>query len=151
MKGLIQRVSEASVTVDGEKISAIGPGLLLLLGVERDDTQNEARDLCRKILSYRVFPDEQGRMNVNVQDSGGSLLIVPQFTLAADTGSGTRPGFSLAAEPEVANSMYQYFVAQARGELGESRVGEGQFGADMKVALVNDGPVTFMLETGKKG
>src|SRR5690554_6959601 len=105
MKGLIQRVSEASVTVNGEKISAIGPGLLLLLGVEKDDTQNEARDLCRKILSYRVFPDEQGRMNVNVQDSGGSLLIVPQFTLAADTGSGTRPGFSLAAAPDVANSL----------------------------------------------
>ncbi|HBM50564.1 MAG TPA: D-tyrosyl-tRNA(Tyr) deacylase, partial [Marinobacter sp.] len=107
MKGLIQRVSEASVTVDGEKISAIGPGLLLLLGVEKDDAQNEARDLCRKILSYRVFPDEQGRMNVNVQDSGGSLLIVPQFTLAADTGSGTRPGFSLAAAPDMANSLYQ--------------------------------------------
>ena len=151
MKGLIHRVSEASVTVNGEKISAIGPGLLLLLGVEKDDTQNEARDLCRKILSYRVFPDEQGRMNVNVQDSGGSLLIVPQFTLAADTGSGTRPGFSLAAPPDMANSLYQNFVAQARAELGESRVGEGQFGADMKVALVNDGPVTFMLETGKKG
>ncbi len=151
MKGLVQRVSEASVTVNGEKISAIGPGLLLLLGVEKDDTQNEARDLCRKILSYRVFPDEQGRMNVNVQDSGGSLLIVPQFTLAADTGSGTRPGFSLAAAPDMANSLYQNFVAQARAELGESRVGEGQFGADMKVALVNDGPVTFMLETGKKG
>ena len=107
--------------------------------------------MCRKILSYRVFPDEQGRMNVNVQDSGGSLLIVPQFTLAADTGSGTRPGFSLAAAPDMANSLYQNFVAQARAELGESRVGEGQFGADMKVALVNDGPVTFMLETGKKG
>lgn len=151
MKGLIQRVSEASVTVDGEKISAIGPGLLLLLGVEKDDAQNEARDLCRKILSYRVFPDEQGRMNVNVQDSGGSLLIVPQFTLAADTGSGTRPGFSLAAAPDMANSLCQNFVARARAELGESRVGEGQFGADMKVALVNDGPVTFMLETGKKG
>ena len=151
MKGLIQRVSEASVTVNGEKVSAIGPGLLLLLGVEKDDTQNEARDLCRKILSYRVFPDEQGRMNVNVQDSGGSLLIVPQFTLAADTDSGTRPGFSLAAAPDVAKSLYQNFVALARAELGERRVGEGQFGADMKVALVNDGPVTFMLQTGKKG
>lgn len=151
MKGLIQRVSEASVTVNGEKISAIGPGLLLLLGVEKGDTQNEARDLCRKILSYRVFPDEQGRMNVNVQDSGGSLLIVPQFTLAADTGSGTRPGFSLAAAPDMASSLYQNFVARARAELGESRVGEGRFGADMKVALVNDGPVTFMLETGRKG
>lgn len=146
MKGLIQRVTQASVAVDGQQISAIGPGLLLLLGVERNDTVKEAKDLCRKILSYRVFPDEQGRMNVNVQDSGGSLLVVPQFTLAADTSSGTRPGFSLAAAPDTANTLYQEFVAQAKTELGDSRVGEGEFGADMKVSLLNDGPVTFMLE-----
>ncbi|XKH00005.1 D-tyrosyl-tRNA(Tyr) deacylase [Marinobacter nauticus] len=147
MKGLIQRVTQASVVVDDQQISAIGPGLLLLLGVERNDTVKEAKDLCRKILSYRVFPDERGRMNVNVQDSGGSLLVVPQFTLAADTSSGTRPGFSLAAAPDTANALYQDFVAQAKADLGDARVGEGEFGADMKVSLLNDGPVTFMLET----
>ncbi|CCG94130.1 MULTISPECIES: D-aminoacyl-tRNA deacylase [Marinobacter] len=151
MKGLIQRVSEASVAVDGETIARIGPGLLLLLGVERNDTLNEAKELCRKILSYRVFPDEQGRMNVNVQDAGGSLLVVPQFTLAADTSSGTRPGFSLAAAPELANRLYGDFVAEASGLLGAGRVGTGEFGADMKVALINDGPVTFMLESGQRG
>jgi len=150
MKGLIQRVSQASVVVDGQQISAIGPGLLLLLGVEKDDSLKEAKELCRKILSYRIFPDEQGRMNINVQSSGGSLLVVPQFTLAADTGSGTRPGFSSAAAPDLANNLYREFVALAEGELGAGRVGEGEFGADMKVSLVNDGPVTFMLETGGK-
>jgi len=150
MKGLIQRVSQASVVVDGQQISAIGPGLLLLLGVEKDDSLKEAKELCRKILSYRIFPDEQGRMNINVQSSGGSLLIVPQFTLAADTGSGTRPGFSRAATPEMANSLYREFVALAESELGADRVGEGEFGADMKVSLINDGPVTFMLEAAGK-
>ncbi|MBN7770591.1 D-tyrosyl-tRNA(Tyr) deacylase [Marinobacter daepoensis] len=150
MKGLIQRVSEASVAVSGETVGRIGPGLLLLLGVEKGDALNEAKDLCRKILSYRVFPDEQGRMNVSVLDSGGSLLVVPQFTLAADTSSGTRPGFSLAAAPGPANQLYREFVVLARQALGDARVGTGEFGADMKVALVNDGPVTFMLETGRK-
>ena len=150
MKGLIQRVTNASVAVDGQQISAIGPGLLLLLGVEKNDTIKEAKELCRKILTYRIFPDEQGRMNVNVQDFGGSLLVVPQFTLAADTSSGTRPGFSLAAAPAVAKQLYLDFVAEAGEILGEARVGEGEFGADMKVSLLNDGPVTFMLETGGK-
>ncbi len=151
MKGLIQRVSQASVVVDGQQVSAIGSGLLLLLGVEKGDSLQEAKDLCRKILSYRVFSDEQGRMNVNVQNSGGSVLVVPQFTLAADTGSGTRPGFSQAAAPELANNLYREFVTLAQNELGDGRVGEGEFGADMKVSLVNDGPVTFMLEVkGKK-
>lgn len=150
MKGLIQRVSEASVTVNGQQIASIGPGLLLLLGVEKDDSLIEAKGLCRKILSYRIFPDEQGRMNVNVQDSGGSVLIVPQFTLAADTGSGTRPGFSRAATPEQAEALYRDFLAEARNHMGAERVGEGKFGADMKVALVNDGPVTFLLEACRK-
>lgn len=150
MKGLIQRVSEASVIVDGNQIAGIGKGLLLLLGVERNDAPDEARDLCRKILSYRVFPDEQGRMNVNVQDSGGSVLVVPQFTLAADTSSGTRPGFSRAAAPDRANSLFEEFVVQVKSVLGDERVGKGRFGADMKVALVNDGPVTFLLETGRQ-
>jgi len=151
MKGLIQRVSEASVLVDGRTVGAIGSGILLLLGVEKDDTTNVARELCRKILSYRIFSDDQGRMNVNVQDSGGSLLVVPQFTLAADTRSGTRPGFSVAAPPELARAQYLEFVAGAEAKLGESRVATGAFGADMKVALVNDGPVTFLLEARASG
>ncbi|WP_372987424.1 D-aminoacyl-tRNA deacylase [Marinobacter sp.] len=146
MKGLIQRVSEASVTVDGQSVGAIGRGVLLLLGVERDDGAAEAKELCRKILSYRIFPDEQGRMNRSLQDIGGGLLVVPQFTLAADTRSGTRPGFSLAAKPEVANDLYRQFVREAKESLGGERVSEGRFGADMKVQLINDGPVTFMLE-----
>ena len=150
MKGLIQRVLQASVTVDGEQIASIDTGLLLLLGVEKGDGEREARELCRKILTYRVFPDEAGRMNRSLSDIGGSLLVVPQFTLAADTSSGTRPGFSLAAGPDVANRLYELFVADARTQLGSSKVGEGRFGADMKVGLTNDGPVTFMLEIGQR-
>jgi len=146
MKGLIQRVSEANVTVDGQSVGAIGRGILLLLGVERDDGAAEAKELCRKILSYRIFPDEQGRMNRSLQNIGGGLLVVPQFTLAADTRSGTRPGFSLAAKPDAANKLYRQFVREATGCLGSESVSEGRFGADMQVQLVNDGPVTFMLE-----
>ncbi len=149
MKGLIQRVTEASVTVDGDKIASIGRGLLLLLGVERGDDVKQAKDLCRRIVTYRVFPDDQGRMNLSLADIGGELLIVPQFTLAADTASGTRPGFSSAARPDLANDLYQIFLAEARARIGEGRVGEGRFGADMKVGLINDGPVTFMLDAGK--
>lgn len=149
MKGLIQRVTEASASVDGEKIASIGPGLLMLLGVERGDGVEQAKDLCRRIATYRVFSDEQGRMNLSLADMGGELLVVPQFTLAADTSSGTRPGFSPAARPDLANDLYQIFLAEARARIGAERVGEGQFGADMKVRLVNDGPVTFMLDTGK--
>lgn len=150
MKGLIQRVSEASVTVDGEQIASIGTGLLVLLGVEKGDVESAARELCRKILTYRVFPDDAGRMNRSLADIGGSLLIVPQFTLAADTSSGTRPGFSNAAGPDVANRLYRLFVAEASSGLGPEKVGEGEFGADMKVGLVNDGPVTFLLEVGQR-
>ena len=149
MKGLIQRVTEASVSVDGERIAAIGPGLLLLLGVERGDEVKQAKDLCRRIVTYRVFPDEQDRMNLSLVDIGGELLVVPQFTLAADTSSGTRPGFSIAARPDLANDLYQVFLAEARDRIGAERVGEGQFGADMKVRLINDGPVTFMLDSRK--
>lgn len=146
MKGLIQRVTRASVAVNHETIAEIPEGLLLLLGVERADSQRQVADLCRKILSYRVFPDDQGRMNRSVRDISGSLLVVPQFTLAADTGSGTRPGFSTAASPDQAKALYLSFVDLARQELGGDRVGEGSFGADMQVSLVNDGPVTFLLE-----
>lgn len=148
MKGLIQRVAHASVTVDGEVISEIGSGLLLLLGVEKADDSDTVRDLCHKILAYRVFPDDQGRMNRSLLDTGGSLLVVPQFTLAADTRSGTRPGFSVAARPDHAEILFHEFVAQAVVDLGKGCVGQGRFGADMKVALINDGPVTFLLEAG---
>ena len=146
MKGLIQRVSQASVTVDGDQIASIDRGLLLLLGVEKGDSEREAKELCRKILTYRVFPDDTGRMNRSLLDIGGSLLVVPQFTLAADTSSGTRPGFSLAAGPDAAKRLYEWFVADARSRLGLGKVGEGRFGADMQVGLTNDGPVTFMLQ-----
>src|SRR5690554_3249187 len=149
MKGLIQRVSEASVNVDGREISRIGTGILLFLGVEQGDSQHEAKELCRKILTYRIFPDEAGRMNLSVRDTGGALLIVPQFTLAADTSSGTRPGFSTAAAPEAAKNLYSHFLDIARISLGEEHVKEGSFGADMQVNLVNDGPVTFLLSTRK--
>lgn len=146
MKGLIQRVSQASVTVDGEAIASIEAGLLLLLGIEQGDTPEVAEALASKIIRYRVFPDGQDRMNLSVADSGGSLLVVPQFTLAADTGSGTRPGFSRAAAPGLANPLVDHFVAVSRELLGVGRVSEGRFGAHMKVALVNDGPVTFLLQ-----
>ena len=145
MKGLIQRVSGAGVEVDGVDIATIGEGLLLLLGVERGDGVEQANALCRKILDYRVFPDTRGRMNLSLTDTGGSLLVVPQFTLAADTTSGTRPGFSRAAVPELASQLFHDFLVQARRQIGDARVGAGQFGANMQVRLVNDGPVTFML------
>ncbi|MDX1635351.1 MAG: D-aminoacyl-tRNA deacylase [Marinobacter sp.] len=148
MKGLIQRVSQASVAVDGKVIGEIAQGLLLFLGIERNDDTASAEALGRRIAGYRVFPDAQGRMNQSLLDTGGSLLVVSQFTLAADTRSGTRPGFSTAAAPEQAESLYQSFLAVVRELLGSHRVACGQFGADMKVALVNDGPVTFLLESG---
>lgn len=146
MKGLIQRVSSASVTVDNTVISDISEGILLFLGVERNDGSEEVHALVRRVVSYRIFSDDQGRMNRSLMDIGGALLVVPQFTLAADTRSGTRPGFSLAASPDIANTLFQEFVETAVRHLGEERVSEGKFGADMNVALVNDGPVTFLLE-----
>lgn len=147
MKGLIQRVSEASVEVDDREISRIDAGILLFLGVEQGDRLSEAKELCRKVLTYRIFPDETGRMNRSVLDTGGAILVVPQFTLAADTSSGTRPGFSTAATPDIAETRYTEFLDIARMEVGVSRVKEGRFGANMKVSLLNDGPVTFMLAT----
>ena len=145
MIGLLQRVSEASVSVDGEVIARIGPGLLVLVGVQRGDTEARGARLLERLLGYRVFPDEQGRMNRSLRGTGGGLLLVSQFTLAADTASGTRPGFSTAAEPETARALFATLVGQARARHPD--VACGRFGADMKVALVNDGPVTFRLET----
>ncbi len=144
MIGLLQRVSEASVTVDGECVGRIGPGLLVLLCAERGDTQKEADALLAKLLAYRVFYDADGKMNLNVGQVGGGLLLVPQFTLAADTRSGTRPSFTPAAPPQQARELFDYTVDRAR--TCHQPVETGRFGADMKVALVNDGPVTFWLQ-----
>ena len=143
MIGLLQRVSAASVTVDGERIGAIGRGLLVLLCAEKGDSEREADALLTKLLGYRVFPDEAGKMNRSLADVEGGLLLVPQFTLAADTRSGTRPSFSPAAAPEDGRRLFDHAVRQARGR--HAIVETGRFGADMQVALTNDGPVTFWL------
>ncbi len=145
MKGLLQRVSGARVEVAGEVVGAIDQGLLVLLAVEPDDTSACADKLLRKLLNYRVFSDSQGKMNLSLADIGGGLLLVSQFTLAADTRSGLRPGFSTAAPPALAEVLFDYVVAQARRWHGQ--VAAGRFGADMQVHLVNDGPVTFLLQT----
>ena len=149
MKGLIQRVTNASVSVDGATVGQIEQGLLLFLGVEKHDDVESAKRLCQRVIRFRVFPDNSGRMNLSVCDIEGSLLIVPQFTLASDTRSGNRPSFSSAAEPDKARSLFRSFTEEAQALLGEARVAEGQFGADMKVSLINDGPVTFLLDTGE--
>lgn len=148
MISLLQRVSQASVTVEREEIGRIGKGLLVLLCAERNDTEKEADQLLERILNYRVFSDENGKMNRSVISTGGDLLIVPQFTLAADTKSGTRPSFTPAAPPDIGKKLFDYFVSQAKARL--SGIQTGQFGADMQVALVNDGPVTFWLDTSNR-
>lgn len=144
MIGLLQRVSEASVRVDGELVGAIGPGLMVLVCAEKGDTEREAEALLAKLLAYRVFSDEAGKMNRSITDTLGGLLLVPQFTLAADTKSGTRPSFSPAAAPEDGRRLFDHVVRQARERHGI--VETGRFGADMKVSLINDGPVTFWLQ-----
>ena len=144
MIALIQRVRRADVTVGNEVVGAIGSGMLVLLGVEAGDTPAELYKLADKVLKYRLFSDEAGKMNLNVQQAGGQLLVVSQFTLAADTNSGLRPSFTPAARPEVAEPMYLQFVAYCRAQ--GLTVATGQFGADMQVGLVNDGPVTFWLQ-----
>ncbi len=143
MRALLQRVSEASVSVDGQCIGAIGSGLLVFLAVEKGDTPAMSERLAERCLRYRVFADENGKMNRSLLDVGGELLLVSQFTLAADTASGLRPSFTPAAGPEVARSLYERFrdAVNARGVSVQT----GRFGADMQVALVNDGPVTFWL------
>ncbi|MDR2224396.1 MULTISPECIES: D-aminoacyl-tRNA deacylase [Providencia] len=144
MIALIQRVTHASVVVDEKTVGQIDSGLLVLLGVEKDDDEQKAKRLCEKVLGYRIFSDEQGKMNLNVQQAGGSLLVVSQFTLAADTKKGMRPSFSGGAEPEKADKLYQYFVEQSRQQGITTQT--GQFAADMQVSLTNDGPVTFWLQ-----
>ena len=145
MKVLLQRVSHAEVAVAGETVGRIGAGLLLLVGVEKGDTGEQVRRMAEKLLDYRVFADTAGRMNLSVRETAGALLVVSQFTLAADTGSGRRPSFSTAAEPTQAKALYEDLVALLRA--AELTVETGRFAADMQVSLVNDGPVTFLLST----
>ncbi|MBE0505219.1 MAG: D-tyrosyl-tRNA(Tyr) deacylase [Marinospirillum sp.] len=145
MKALIQRVTEARVDVSGQLVGQIKQGLLVFLGVEKRDTEQDAEWLLNRLLHYRIFADEAGKMNLGLQQSGGGLLIVSQFTLAADTRKGLRPGFSSAADPTRGELLYNYFLSLAHA--CHSPVASGRFGANMQVQLTNDGPVTFMLES----
>lgn len=145
MRALLQRVSEAQVTVDGEVIGRTGPGLMILVCAMQGDGEPEAEKLAKKIAKLRIFQDEAGKMNRSLLDTGGGALVVSQFTLAADTSRGNRPGFSAAAAPEDGEHLYRHF-ADALSALGPS-VETGRFGADMKVSLTNDGPVTIWMET----
>jgi D-tyrosyl-tRNA(Tyr) deacylase len=142
--GLLQRVTQASVSIEGTQVASIGRGLLVLVGVEKGDKGDQADRLLEKILAYRVFPDAEGRMNLDLKAVQGGLLLVPQFTLAADTKKGNRPSFAAAAPPEVGERLFRHLVQRAAGQHGP--VSSGVFGADMQVALVNDGPVTFWLQ-----
>jgi D-tyrosyl-tRNA(Tyr) deacylase len=141
---LLQRVTSAAVRVDHRTVGEIGAGLLVLVGVQRGDSEMGSERLLERLLGYRVFADERGKMNHSLQDTGGGLLLVPQFTLAADTSKGTRPGFSPAADPDNGRRLFDYLVATARRQ--HSVVETGEFGAHMEVSLVNDGPVTFWLQ-----
>ncbi|WP_435928398.1 D-aminoacyl-tRNA deacylase [Dryocola sp. BD613] len=144
MIALIQRVTQARVTVEGEVTGEIGPGLLVLLGVEKEDNEQKANRLCERVLGYRIFGDEDDKMNLNVQQAGGSVLVVSQFTLAADTERGMRPGFSGGAAPALAEKLYEYFIERCKQQgIGTQT---GRFAADMQVSLINDGPVTFWLQ-----
>ena len=145
MKALLQRVQNARVEVAGEVVGAVEQGLLVLVAVEPADTREHADKLLHKLLNYRVFSDDEGKMNLSLKDIGGGLLLVSQFTLAADTKSGLRPGFSTAATPALGAELFDYLLAQARQQ--HATVACGQFGADMQVHLINDGPVTFLLQT----
>jgi D-tyrosyl-tRNA(Tyr) deacylase len=144
MIALLQRVNEAAVHVDGELIGQIERGLLLFIGVEKDDGEAQAQRLVERFLGYRVFPDTQDRMNLSVTDIDGGILLVPQFTLAADTRKGTRPSFSTAATPVQGEQLFDFLVSRTRTR--HPRVATGRFGANMQVSLVNDGPVTFWLQ-----
>jgi D-tyrosyl-tRNA(Tyr) deacylase len=144
MIGLLQRVSRASVTVDQHEIAAIGSGLLVLVGIQRGDGAAQAERLLERLLSYRVWPDAEGKMNLSLRDTGRGLLLVPQFTLAADTARGTRASFTPAAAPGLARTLFAHLLDRARN--AHPLVASGAFGADMQVSLVNDGPVTFWLE-----
>lgn len=145
MIGLLQRVTEAHVRANSNIVASIGPGLLVLVGVEQGDTEGHAERLLERLLGYRVFADAEGKMNLSVRDVGGGLLLVPQFTLPADTGKGMRPSFAPAAPPEVGRRLFEYLAARARA--AHEPVAAGVFGEHMQVSLTNDGPVTFWLRT----
>ena len=147
MIGLLQRVSQASVTVGGETVARIGPGLLVLAAVQRGDGSTQARRLAERLVNYRVFPDQDGRMNVSVKDHGGEILLVPQFTLAANTRKGTRASFARAADPALGADLFERLATEIEALHGPAAM--GVFGADMQVELINDGPVTFWIDTGK--
>lgn len=144
MKFVIQRVSHASVTVDGTVIGKIEKGFLVLIGVGREDTKAEADRLVKKMLGLRIFSDENGKINLSLKDVGGDLLLVSQFTLYADLSHGNRPGFTNAGDPKLAEELYEYIIERCKGQV--QKVQQGSFGADMKVELVNDGPFTIILE-----
>lgn len=144
MIALLQRVIHANVVVEGDEIAKIDKGLLVLLGVEKNDGEAQAKRLVERMISYRVFEDEQGKMNLSLKDIAGELLLVPQFTLAADTKKGMRPSFSSAASPDDGEKWFNYVVSESKQAI--NKVETGRFGADMKVGLVNDGPVTFWLQ-----
>ena len=144
MIALIQRVQHANVEVDGKIIGTIGEGILALVGVEKEDDDVKAQRLLERLLNYRIFADSDDKMNLSLCDTSGGLLLVPQFTLAADTQKGNRPSFSSAATPDQGQKLFDFFVQQAKENY--SNVETGQFGADMKVSLLNDGPVTFWLQ-----
>ena len=148
MLGLIQRVSSASVAIDNQVNGKIDQGLVLLLGIQKDDDQSKADQLLKKVVSYRIFADAAGKMNLSLNDVGGGLLVISQFTLAADTSKGLRPGFSTAAPPEQARALYDYLLAQAQANYApDVNIESGIFGANMQVSLCNDGPVTFVLRS----
>jgi D-tyrosyl-tRNA(Tyr) deacylase len=149
MIALIQRVAEAAVLVNGECVGAIAKGILALIGVERNDAERQADRLLQRVLAYRIFPDAEGRMNLDLGQAGGGLLLVPQFTLAANTRKGNRPSFTSAAEPGEGERLFRYLAGQAASQLDE--VATGRFGAAMQVRLVNDGPVTFWLQVAPPG
>lgn len=150
MKAVIQRVARGSVTIDGEVHGQVGRGYVVLLGVRTGDTADDARYLAQRTVSLRIFPDEQDRMNRSVVDINGAILVISQFTLYADTRKGNRPSFIRAGEPQVAEALYEEYVAALRRELGDARVQTGQFGASMEVEIINDGPVTIELNTDKQ-
>lgn len=145
MKAWVQRVSEASVTIDGERVAEIGLGYLVLLGVTHADTEKEADEIADRIVTLRIFEDANGKSNLSVEDVKGSVIVVSQFTLYADTAHGRRPGYANAARRELAEPLYEQVVARLRTKLGADRVGTGRFGADMKVRLLNDGPFSVEL------
>ena len=151
MKAWIQRVSSASVVIDGVQVASIGRGYLVLLGVTHTDTEAEAEKIADRIPVLRLFRDANEQMNLSLEDVGGEVIVVSQFTLYADTAHGRRPGFGNAARPEIAEPLYERVVARLRERLGPDRVGTGRFGADMKVSLVNDGPVSIELRMDAPG